>query len=670
MDGVLPNQSACLVCGLGSLGQYCVLLLKEFGTKVHAIDVDDRQPWEVPNFKDLLDLQLVGDCRQTELLEQAQIKQCRAILLVTSDERVNIAAAFAARSLNPNIRLVIRSAQENLNQLLAQQLGNFVAYEATQLPAAAFALAALGDATQGFFNLDDTLARVIRLQVPVGHPWCDRRQLYELNNPTRRILSHRRETEPSPTGFYSWNPDTRVETGDIITYIETTDRITPTVTKPETENEAVGQKLRRVLESRSLLRHWKNFWQESNQTQRVAILSSFIMLCLFLLGAILYRLIYPEISILDALNVSLVLSLGGFDNLFGGRQIPFPVPWWLYLISFAITVAGTIFVGILYAMLTERVLAARFQFLRRRPAVPKRGHVVLIGLGRVGQRVATLLQELRRSQVGLTQHGIEPNALPDLPVVVGAFKETLHRVNLPAASSVVVVTDDEVANLEIGLMARMINPHCNLVLRTLDQRFAENVARLLPDARVLGAYALAAEAFVGAAFGENILSLFRLHGRTVMVTEYFIKAEDTLNGCLLAEVAYGYGIVPILHQRGTPGATARLMPGEDIRLQADDRLVVLATSTGLQRVERNEAIQPSWHLRVEKAMSDEAIFEGAGAIARISGCDLSTARSLMNQLPAILPVPLYKYQAFRLLRELQKTRVTGSLVDRVGGQQL
>jgi hypothetical protein len=106
-----------------------------------------------------------------------------------------------------------------------------------------------------------------------------------------------------------------------------------------------------------------------------------------------------------------------------------------------------------------------------------------------------------------------------------------------------------VANLEIGLMARTVNLNCNLVLRTLDPRFGENVARLLPDAMILRAYALAAEAFVGAAFGENILNLFHLNDRTTLVTEYQIEAGDTLNGLLLAEIAYGYGVVPILHQK-------------------------------------------------------------------------------------------------------------------------
>jgi Trk K+ transport system NAD-binding subunit len=325
------------------------------------------------------------------------------------------------------------------------------------------------------------------------------------------------------------------------------------------------------------------------------------------------------------------------------------------------TVAGTIFVGILYAILTERVLAARFQFLKRRPPVPKGGHIVLIGLGRVGQRVADLLLELKHPLVGVSATALESEVPFQIPLITGAIKDSLTRVNLAKAKSVVVLTDDEVTNLEIGLMARSVNPSCNLVLRTVDQNFAESVARLMPDARVLGAYSLAAEAFVGAAFGENILNLFRLHNRTTMVTEYAIEANDTLNGLLLAEIAYGYGVVPILHQRSNQ-ETARLLPLDDIRLHVGDRLVVLATIAGLRRVEQGQLLERHWFLQVDKALSQEAAFEGAGAIARVSGCDIGVAHTLMKQLPATLQIPLYKHQALRLVRELSKVQVSAHLI--------
>jgi phosphoglycerate dehydrogenase-like enzyme len=52
-----------LVCGLGSLGQHCVVALKEFGVPVRAIDLTNKEYWNIPELPDLLDQLLIGDCR-------------------------------------------------------------------------------------------------------------------------------------------------------------------------------------------------------------------------------------------------------------------------------------------------------------------------------------------------------------------------------------------------------------------------------------------------------------------------------------------------------------------------------------------------------------------------------------------------------------------------------
>lgn len=113
-------------------------------------DIAQPNGWEVTSLPDLLENLVIGDCRQLDILKQTKIQQCRAVLLVTSDERVNIEAAFAIRLLNPQARLIVRSAKQNLNELLGQSLGNFIAFEATQLPVPAFAIAALGSEIRGF----------------------------------------------------------------------------------------------------------------------------------------------------------------------------------------------------------------------------------------------------------------------------------------------------------------------------------------------------------------------------------------------------------------------------------------------------------------------------------------------------------------------------------------
>ncbi|AFY46162.1 K+ transport system, NAD-binding component [Nostoc sp. PCC 7524] len=646
-----------LVCGLGSLGQYCVSVLKEFGVRVNAIEAINPQKWEISDLPDLIDHLVIGDCCQPRILEQAGIRQSRSILIVTSDERVNIAVAFAARSLNPDVRLVIRSSQDNLNELLRESLGNFVAFEATQLPAKSFALAALGSETTGFFTLENHFLQVMQVSIDTGHRWRNFLQLHEINTSHRRILTHNRAGSALAQTFYEWEPDTPILPGDIITYIEATENLVSRSQQPVKHIQQLWRTVFKNLTWANLRYQLIQFWVESSQARRVVLMSCLVMASLFFCGAFLYKLQYPQISWQEALNVSLVLSLGGYGDLFGGRELPFVVPGWLHLFSISQTVASTVFVGILYAVMTERILAARFQFSMRRLPVPKSDHVVLVGLGRVGRLVAHLLQELKQPLIGINSYELDPSLLPPIPLIVGNIKNALNKVNITTAKSVIVVTDDEVTNLEIALMSHAANPKACVVIRTVDPRFSENVARLLPYARVLGVYELAAEAFVGAAFGENILNLFRLHNQTTLVTEYQIEANDTLNGRLLGEIAYGYGVVPILHTRNNQ-RTPKFMPSDDIRLIVGDRLVVLATIEGLQRVERGTMLPRQCLVRVEKAVSQEAVFEGAALISRISGCDMYIARTLMNQLPGTLQCPLYKHQAHRLVNELVKCQVS------------
>jgi Trk K+ transport system NAD-binding subunit len=250
-----------------------------------------------------------------------------------------------------------------------------------------------------------------------------------------------------------------------------------------------------------------------------------------------------------------------------------------------------------------------------------------------------------------------------VPLIFGELKESLPKANISTAKSAIVVTDDEILNLEIALMVRKINPKSHLGIRTSNQRLSEHISQLLPEAQVLGTYAVAAEVFAAAAFGEKVIDLFRWGERTILVTEYQIEAGDTLNGYILSEVSYGYGVVAILHQK--PPNASTLMPSEDIRLTSGERLVVLASVEALQRIEQGtmELGAKRWRIRVEKAFSKDAHFEGANALARISGCSLSQARDLMNHLPGVLPMALYQHQAQRLVRELKKMLIEANFID-------
>jgi hypothetical protein len=99
-----------------------------------------------------------------------------------------------------------------------------------------------------------------------------------------------------------------------------------------------------------------------------------------------------------------------------------------------------------------------------------------------------------------------------------------------------------------------------------------------------------------------------------------------------------------------------------IRVLFGDRLIVLAASSSLQRIEWGEMLPRLWQVQIENALIRTAIADAAQKIALITGCSLVTAKQLMNNLPNVLPTPLYKHQAQGLVRELKKLQVLASVV--------
>ncbi len=670
-----------LVCGLGSLGQYCVYNLRRFATdesdvSITAITQDASERWEVENFLDLLaEPPILGDCRDDALLLKAGVQNCRAILLATSNETVNIETAIAARRLNPNIRLVLRSSRQNLNQLLKQRLGNFTAYEPTEMPALAFALAGLQVGILGAFNIGAAQLQVVEQQVEPDDRRFNGNLALTLHKKESRLVSHSPAEAASDTAvsnrvFYQWQADTRIKPGDRIAYVELVGQTAVAKSKDQAiaahPLQQMGQAMTRALTVNPAQRI-AHLWQWIQAKQNRQIISLGLAIAVFLWGAaaILLRQSVAGMTWQNAISAGAILLMGGYGDLFGGLvSTGATVPWPVQFACLLITLLSLLFVLGALGLIADSLISSRFDFLRKRPAVPTQDHVVLVGLGRVGQRIATLLYEFKQPMVAIAET-LENVSLPtQVPLLLGDSIKELANANLAFAKSMVVVTEDQMLNLEVALMARdaarQQDREIRLVVRSYDQRFGDNLANLLPEARILAAYALSAEVFAAAAFGENILSLFRLNGQTILVPEFVISAGDTLDGKLLSQVAYGYSVVPIFHQRAAhAGAVGNsldgFMPPDDRMLQAGDRLVLLSSINGLRRIERGE-ITPSqrWQLTAQKPLNTSFLHDLGSDLARISGCSLDDARAFMNTLPGTMELSLYDYQAHRLQQELGK----------------
>lgn len=148
-------------------------------------------------------------------------------------------------------------------------MSNFVAFEPNQLTAAAFALAALGSETLGYFNLEGQWLWVVKYQVQPGDRTSDRFWVQELNSSSRRVLSHTVAGSQMPKQFYHWEPEAILHSGDTLVYIEVRDRVDIRSSQPATQFKQNLRQLWREI-SRSLV--GKNLKQKISQPE--ALLSS------------------------------------------------------------------------------------------------------------------------------------------------------------------------------------------------------------------------------------------------------------------------------------------------------------------------------------------------------------------------------------------------------------
>lgn len=177
-------------------------------------------------------------------------------------------------------------------------------------------------------------------------------------------------------------------------------------------------------------------------------------------------------------------------------------PAWFKVLSALDTLAALLLVAVFTAALVRRLSRPRLTTLLGRRAAPARGHVLLIGFGQVGFRLA---QELRRR--GLAVLGVErdPDApcvrlarAAGIPVAIGRGddRETLERLGIRGCAAVAAATSTDLVNVAVGLAASDLAPGTPLVLRLGDGEVAAETDSLLHLGWICDAHKIAAETLV------------------------------------------------------------------------------------------------------------------------------------------------------------------------------
>ena len=198
---------------------------------------------------------------------------------------------------------------------------------------------------------------------------------------------------------------------------------------------------------------------------------------------------------------------------------------WFKLFSAAAMLLALGFTAVLTAGLVNRLLDPRLTGAFGRSAVPRRDHVVVVGLGQVGQRLCELLRDLGVPVVAVERDPAAKNIARAkdrrLPVVIGdgADHRTLRRLSIRTARALAAVTSDDVENIAVAVAARRLHSGLHITLRAGDGDATSEVQSLFHIGVVRDVYRIAGSALAADVVGYGVREAFPYQGTMYLVGE-------------------------------------------------------------------------------------------------------------------------------------------------------
>ncbi|MEV6023889.1 NAD-binding protein [Streptomyces sp. NPDC052036] len=533
------------------------------------------------------------------VLAEAGVERATALALVYDDDETNIRAALTARRLNPRLRLVLRL----YNRRLGQHIEALLDQAATLASGGTDGEAEPFDASTTVLSDADTAAPALAATAVAGTTkvvQTDGLMLRAVERPPPRpgevadpglcTLALLSATASDPAGADGSEgsgeqgpqllPDERAiaaATGRGTVVLENVSYAGPAL--------PAGRSVVRLgtLVSRRLR------WSFAGLVGCVVALA---IASMAVTGEHPLRATYLTLLDLFAINNPAIGEPAG-------RQI-------LQLLS---GLVGLLLLPVLVAAVLEALGTFRSGTALRRPPRGLSGHVVLLGVGKIGTRVLTRLRELKIPVVCVEgdpeARGLATARRLRVPVVLGDVTQegVLEAAKIHRAHALLALTSADTTNLEAVLYARSVRPDLRVVLRLYDDDFATAVYRTLRAAhphaltRSRSVSHLAAPAFAGAMLGRQILGAIPVERRVLLFAAVGVAGHPQLEGRTVAQ-AFRAGAWRVLAldttapgeralapdpESGGPGRPSGLvwdLPPTYV-LRPEDRVVLAATRRGL-----------------------------------------------------------------------------------------
>ena len=566
----MSRQGHVIVCGLPGVGLRIVEQLTLSG--VRAVVVDDNPAPALARMAAAWDVPIVtGPARSEETLMSAGLGGAIAVICAQDDDLSALETALLVRRLRAEVRVVAQLTNPAVGRAVKE--AGVAVLDVAGLSAPSVVEVCLGDGVQEL-SLSGMRFLAARTAAPSA---ATLRELYGALAPVA-VVPRAGEVLVCP------GRDTVVGAGDEVTLIGTPEELAAAsvIDHPERirrltaaasatagpgsrpggaagpmgvlgvlggdepdDQRAEPSVAERVL--RALRDLTVSFARAADRRMAIALCALLtVLVTATLVLRFTYRYAGPghRISLVDAVyfTVETVTTVGYGDYSFRGE------PAWLVIFAVLLMMTGALFVAVFFALVTNMLVSRRIEeSLGLQKITALRGHILVIGLGTVGVRVARRLHDAGRDVVVIekderNRHLGQLRAL-GVPVMTAdaTLPEVLASARLAAASAVAVLTSDDLANLETGLAVRdqlgsrwTTTP---VVLRIFDPQLAHSVKATFGFRNVRSTAALAAPWFVGAALGLDVLSTFYAGDVPLLVARLTVTPGGGLEGLRMDELA-------------------------------------------------------------------------------------------------------------------------------------
>ena len=633
-----------VLCGLGRVGWRVLGSLRAAGLPVVVIDINtdptDPRLNGVTAFK--------GDCRRTELLEAAGVKDARAVVIATSDDLVNISTALLVRRMAPAARVVVRMFNQNLVTRFHGAVKNTVALSVSALIAPMLALTAVTGDAVGAFKLDDGPQQISELHVAEGAELVGKR-LADVTREHELIALAHVPSVGEPKFLRAVDPGAVLGAGDRLVLCG------PPLRLLKLLGQLRGDLLPGV-EWAGALRRWLRTARRTLLEVDLAVKIITPVLFVTILASTLVFRYGMAAEWGDGLYRTVTVVATG-SELPGENK-----PEWVKVFLSVLKLAGAALVAGFTAILTNYLIRARLGGALEVRHVPDSGHVVICGLGNIGYRLVLELTAMGERVVAIDKAADGPFVGivrgKGVPTFVGdaTVPEVLRLVHAETAKVVIACTSSELANIEIALLVRETNATQRVIVRLNDPQFADAVREAADIRYAISVPALAAPAFAAAVYGDSVQALVTVGGRTLVVVDLIVNdAEDHLNGRSLRAFAFDYALLPIA------------LTGHDLsalrnyRLKVGDKLTVVAELADYERLLRLEPPPAVHSVRVDEypETARDALLTLVAVRRHVTREEASL---LLNGHPLTLATGLTLGEAREFMELLEREKVTAQIL--------